>query len=70
MDLEWHEFTNFGQDNNHPADQWIEWERRDLDAKKYQEQLKLEKIDEDTKEKEFHLLLKIIENCKRKANNG
>ena len=69
MDLEWHEFTSFDI-NLHPADQWIEWERREIEAEKYQEQLKLEKIDEDTKEKEFHLLLKIIENCKRKEKNG
>ena len=68
MDLDWCE----GQFdlNLHPADQWIEWERREIEAEKYQEQLKLEKIDEDTKEKEFHLLLKIIENCKRKEKNG
>ena len=69
MDLEWHEFTDFDI-NLHPADQWIEWERREIEAEKYQEQLKLEKIYEDTKEKDFHLLLKIIENCKRKEKNG
>ena len=69
MDLEYHLETYFGQHNSHPADEWIKWERYDLDYDKYQEQLKLEKIDEDTKEQEFHLLLKIIENCKRKEKN-
>jgi len=64
MDLEWHELTNFNM-NLHPQDHWIESEQREIDANKYQEQLKLEKIDEDTKEKEFHLLLKIIENSKK-----
>ena len=69
MDLEWHEFTSFDI-NLHPEDQWIEWERREIEDKKYQEQLKLEKIDNDTKEKECDLLLKIIENCKQMRKYG
>ena len=69
MDLEFHLENDF-QQHLHPLDEWIEWERREIEDKKYQEQLKLEKIDDNTKEKECDLLLKIIENCKQMRKYG
>ena len=67
MDLEWHEHTNFGQEILHPADEWLEWDREEVEYHKRQKELRPEKRDDNSKQEEVYLFQSfIIKLLKRK----
>lgn len=68
MDLEWHEFTHFDI-NLHPADQWIEWERREVEYFNKQKELRKTKDDDETKRGEVYLFQKLLNKLKEKEND-
>ena len=59
MDLEWHEQTNFGQ-ILHPLDEWLEWDRAEVENHKRQKELRPEKRDDHSKQEEVDLFQSFI----------
>ena len=68
MDLEWHEHTCFGQHEIlHPADEWLRWDRIEVEYINRQKELRKTKDDDETKRSEIHLFQKILNNCRKEA---
>ena len=69
MDLDSHIETNFERQIPHPADEWLEWEREQVDYYNRQKELRPEKRDDHSKLEEVHLFQSfIIKLLKRKQN--
>lgn len=60
MDLEWHIETNFERQIPHPADEWIDGERMEVEYLNRQKELRPEKRDDKSKQGEVNLFQSII----------
>ena len=69
MDLEWHEFTNFEQFPTHPADEWLEWDRKEVEYLNKQKELRKTKDDDETKRGEVYLFQKLLNKLREKKND-
>ena len=60
MDLEWQIETNFERQIPHPADEWIDADRNEVEYLNRQKELRPEKRDDESKQEEVHLFQSII----------
>tara|TARA_B100000586_G_C20102283_1_gene425498 strand:+ start:2027 stop:2245 length:219 start_codon:yes stop_codon:yes gene_type:complete len=60
MDLDWHIETNFERQIPHPADEWLEWDRAEVEYHKRQKELRPEKRDDHSKQEEVYLFQSFI----------